>query len=58
MTNSYFSFKLMRGETPREDIKTTISGPSSARQQNGVLLTDGCWPNIEYWLGSFVIFQG
>ena len=33
----------------REDPKTTISGPSSARQGNA---------NIECWLGSFILFQG
>ena len=25
---------------------------------NGVLLAYRCWPNIEYWFGSFVIFRG
>ena len=46
----------------RDDLNTTKCGPLSARQQNaienGVLLADWWWPNIECWLGSFVIFQG
>ena len=25
---------------------------------NGILLAYRCWPNIEYWCGSFVIFRG
>ena len=33
----------------RKDPNTNISRPSSACL---------CWPNIECWLGSFVIFQG
>ena len=38
----------------REDPNTTISWPLSARQR------DPCqrWPKVEYWLCSFVIFQG
>ena len=40
-----------------------ISGPSSARQRNaiylnGVSLACRWWPNIECWLGSFIVFQG
>ena len=34
----------------REDPNTTLSGPSSARQQR--------WPNIECWCGSLVITRG
>ena len=36
---------------------TTKIGPSSARQRNANLMAFR-WPNIECWLGSFVIFQG
>ena len=45
----------------REDSNTTFSRPSSARQRtplNGVPLAYRWWPNIECWLGSFVIFRG
>ena len=45
----------------REDPNTTISGPSSARQWNAIKWRSlACWwlPNIECWLGSFVIFSG
>ena len=38
----------------REDPNSTKSGPSSARQNNAILMR----PKIECWLGSFVIFQG
>ena len=41
----------------RKDPNTTLSGPSSAHL-NGVLPTCRRWPNIEFWLGSFVIFSG
>ena len=33
-------------------------GPPAKRHLNGVLLACRWWPNIECWLGSFVIFQG
>ena len=42
----------------REDANTTIiSGPSLAHQQN-TMLACWWWPNIECWLGSYVIFRG
>ena len=45
-----------------KDPNVTINGLSSARQRNAILsdvsLAGRCWPNIEYWLGGFVIFQG
>ena len=34
-----------------------IIGPPAKRHWNGVSLTSRWWPNIECWLGSFVIFQ-
>ena len=55
-----------------EDPNITINWPSSARQRNAILMFRYCrnkvhyngvslagrrWPNIECWLGSFVIFQ-
>ena len=42
----------------KEDPNNTINGPSSARQRNAVSLAGRRWPNVECWLGSFVIFQG
>ena len=39
------------------DPNTTEIGPSSARQRT-VSLACQRWPNIECWLGSFVIFRG
>ena len=35
-----------------------IIGPLAKRHLNGVLLVGWWWPVMEYWLGSFVIFQG
>ena len=35
-----------------------IIGPPVKCHLNGVSLVCRCWLNIEYWLGSFVIFQG
>ena len=41
-----------------EDPNPNKSGPISAYQPvNGVSLAGRRWPNIECWLGSFVIFQ-
>ena len=37
-----------------QDPNSTKRGPSSAHR---VSLAGRCWPNIEYWLGIFVIFQ-
>ena len=41
----------------REDPNTTKSGPSLARQRNAISLAGQSWPNIECWLGSFVVLQ-
>ena len=45
-----------------EDPNTSINGPPWAlpakRHFNGISLAGRCWPYIECWLGSFVIFQG
>ena len=41
----------------RED-KWAIIGPPVKCHLNGVSLAGRCWPKIEYWLGSFLIFQG
>ena len=38
--------------------KRAIIGPPAKRHLNGVSLACWWWSNIEFWLGSFVIFQG
>ena len=38
--------------------KRAIIGPPAKPHFNGVSLACQWWPNIECWLGSFVIFQG
>ena len=38
--------------------KRTIIGPQAKCHFNGVSLACRWWPNIECWLGSFVIVQG
>ena len=43
------------------DLNTTKSGPSAAHQWNAMkwyFSVGWRWPNIEFWLGSFVIFLG
>ena len=35
-----------------------IIGPTVKRLRNGVSLAGRWWPNIECWLGSFVVFRG
>ena len=46
----------------KEDANSTekraIIGLPGKRHLNGVLLACQWWPNIECWLGSFVIFRG
>ena len=41
-----------------DNYKGAIIGPPAKHHLNGVLLACWWWPNIECWLGSFVIFQG
>ena len=38
--------------------KWAIIGPTAKRHLNGVSLAGRWWPDIKFWLGSFVIFQG
>ena len=55
----FFFFELMRGyriQIPRV-YKRAIIRPPAKHHLNGVLLAGRGWPNIECWLGSFVIFQ-
>ena len=41
----------------REDKRAFIGTPPK-RHLIGASLAGRVWPNIEYWLGSFVIFRG
>ena len=52
----FLSFFLADEEI--ENPNTTINGPSSARQRNTIQMAGRWLPNIEWWLCSFVIFQG
>ena len=45
-------------EGSKYHYKGAIIGPSAKGHFNGVLLVCRCWPKIECWLDSFVIFQG
>ena len=49
-------FFLMRGK--RIQKKRAIIGPPAKRHLNGVSLAGRWWPNMEFWLCSFVIFRG
>ena len=58
---TFFFFFLV--DEGRKDPNATISGPAIVSPPpkchlNGGSLACQCWPNIECWLGSFVIFQG
>ena len=48
----------MEGGWIQIPLKADHHGPTSETPLNGVTLACGWWPNIEYWLGSFVIFRG
>ena len=39
-------------------LKVAIIGTPTKRYLNDVSLAGRRWPNIECWLGNFVIFQG
>ena len=41
-----------------EWITPVIIGSPAKHHLNGVLLVYWWWPNIECWLGSFMIYQG
>ena len=43
-------------EDPNYNYKRAIIGATAKRHLNGVSLAGRWWPNIECWLGSFVIF--
>ena len=44
-------------EDPNANIRGAIIGLPAQRHLNGVSLACRWWPNIKFWLGSFVIFQ-
>ena len=48
----------MRGERSKFHYKSAIIDPPAKCHLNGVSLARRWWPNIECWLGRFVIFQG
>ena len=56
--NVFFLFFLFDEE--RKDPNTTISrpfGPPAKRHLNGISLAGRRWPNIECWIGSYVILR-
>ena len=54
-----FFLSLMRvGRIQIPHYKRAINGPSAKRHLNGVSLAGRWWPNIECWIGSFVILRG
>ena len=54
----FFFFFWWREKGSKYHCKRAIIGPPVKRHLNGVSLADRLWPNIECWLGSFVVFQG
>ena len=56
--NFLFYFMLMIGGWSKISLKAGHHRPTSETPLNGVSLACRRWPNIEYWVGSFVIFQG
>ena len=55
---SNFENVFLVDEGSKYHFKRAIIGPPAKRHLNCVSLACRCWPNIECWLGSFVIFQG
>ena len=55
-TLTSFSSVFLIADEGKEDLNTTISGHSSARQQNAIQIAFS-WLKIECWLGSFMILQ-
>ena len=45
-------------EGSKYHYKRAIIDPPAKRHLNGVSLACRWWPNIECWLGGFVIFRG
>ena len=56
LTKIFFCIK--RGEMIQIQQKAGHHRHASERHFNGVSFVGRWWPNIECWLGSFVIFQG
>ena len=54
----FLFFLIWWGESgSKYNYKRAIIGPPVKRHLNGVSLAGQWWPNIEYWLDSFVILQ-
>ena len=58
LTGVFFFFSWWGEEGSKYHHKRAIIGPPPKRHLNGVSLACRCWPNIECWLGIFVLFQG
>ena len=55
----FFSFfSSWRENGSKVPLRAGHHRPTSETPLNGVSLACRWWPNIEFWLGSFVIFQG
>ena len=55
---SFLGFLEGRDDPSKYHYKRAMIGLSAKRHLNGVWLACRQWPKIEFWLGSFVIFQG
>ena len=53
-----FFFSLFFNNWIQIPLKSGHHRPASQTSLNAVSLVCRWWPNMEYWLGSFVIFQG
>ena len=54
----YFLIEWMREERIQITLKVGLYRPAAKRHWNGISLVGQCRPNIECWLGRFVIFLG
>ena len=58
LTTFFFSLSWWVEGGSKLHYKRAFISPPAKRHLNGVSLMCRWWPNIECWLGSFVIFQG
>ena len=54
----FFIFSWWGQRGSKYQYKWAIFGPPAKHHLNGVSLMGRCWPNIECWLGRFVVLQG